>query len=406
MAKTGLTAKRHTFDYDGSGKKARNFIMMLSTYGKVRTMTKAFIFDVNTLKGEQRVHVEKRVRKLRKAIQDGTFTPTTFYANVTDDHVITNGDKNEITIDASEEKPLALIDAYQRMGALESLRKESEKVSKLVDNLPVPLIIYTDPDKRQENFLNINNVLPVSAPQMMSLKVLSGNIDPKLLPLFEVGRDVAIALNNDVNSPLSRSIKFDSASKSPISLRFLLSDDNLAFSLVGTAKILEKWGKGVDDYVSLLTEIYQAVKDELPELLTSEKLLSPPPTGPNGSAAMWIMVANIAAYRLHLLGRDSLTDNDQTIILEAISDVFDRNTEDGYATKRKKDLSGEFASAIFRDITEDDASEIGTHDGLPIALILLLGNSTFNCEKLPVERKKRGRKKAAVAVAEEVNDVD
>lgn len=405
-----LEAKKNVWDLNGDGKNKRAYMQMGLNFGLYRTLVKSDIFDPAKSTGEQREIVKNRVNKLRKAIVSNKYTPTTFNAVINKQKVEMNGKNAIIYVEPTDQ--LSLLDGGQRTEALNQLRAESPKMARLIDNLPVPLLIYLDPEHRQADFINLQDRLPVNGSHMTALKVLGQDFDAKLLPLMELARDIALAMYGDALNPFYKKIKFSSSSGAPIELKSILSAgaSDLSYSLVGAAKILEKSGKTAKWYSDLMTELYTAVLEEGPDALNLGKLLCLPPEGKKGSVSSWINITNVIAYRLFLRNQDDLTEADKEIALDAISDVYDEKIEGDYSTVRKRTLAGNFTVAAFHDMADDEDCEFGFHFGCVLPLVLLWGSSCLNIERLaPIGSKKKDRKPKktkSVELSSENDEID
>ncbi len=394
--------------------KERKYITAEMNYGKARKTLKADIYNPSSTDGEQRPKQNEQVRVLRNAIMDGSYTPDAFTASVKDGHNITY-EKSQAIVEVLDTEPLALINGFQRFTALEELRAGNVP-TRLIDNLPVTCMIMLDPEKRKENFVNLNKGKPVNKTHLLNLMVdsklvLRGNVDATLVAS---AREIAQALQKNGDSHLNNLINLSGYGGASIPLASIASyhKSEQPKSLYGTALICRDFGKDVQWGVDRLVEAWGLLRDQCADLIEAGNVLCPPPDGKNAGAALVVGLGNLLAYRLKLLDQEESTDVDVEMFINAAREAL--SVGDDNTVSQMRTLLGNFAAEFLKDLaelSEEDALPIGFHDGLPIALSKMFSAKAYGREELPKEKKaKKPRKAVATPKEEEVpettNDVE
>ena len=370
----------------GEKDKGRRYLVVDANYGKIRTVCKPEVFDAEKFSGEQRIQVKNRVNKLKRDISAGEYTPTSFYA------VLTNQKVDVVdkiaTIEINPTEPIVILDGCHRSAALETIRAESPRMTKLVDNLPILLMVSLDPSKRKQDFINLQDRLPVNSSHMLSLKIGQGM--PNFSKTWQLARDIALALHKTDGSPLHNLVKFDSSSNAPVELKQLItsSASDGAYSLFTTARILEKYDKKVSFAIETALKVYATIKESCAETIQQKKLLCLPPVGAKGAASLFVVLLNCMLYRLYIADRERMVQSDRNALIRGIKEVLDEEVNGDYSVQRKRKLAGGFADFFFEDILEKNEF-VGGHCGIPVPLIVLTSHSAWSVEKLPAIHKKK-----------------
>ena len=407
-------------DFDVSGF-SRKYIVGAMRYGNMRTVVGAETFDSKTGQGEQRAVIAAHAKKLKRDMALGKFSPTTWTIGTRDFHrKAIKVDKNQMaTLEVDEKNKLPLLDGNNRTEALELLRVEGGAMQRTVDNQMIPYLLYLDGDTR-EDFITLQAGRPVSRDHILSVRISTGLVDSKFAPYYAVATEAAQILHSEVESFCHNLIQFDSKGvKLPLSLNTLCSKSasDLAFSLYGGAKIACHYLKGesVENQAKWLSkqilEAYNVIKGSpsISKLLENGYLLSPIPKGTKAGTTMLLAIGNMLAARLMLTDKKEASEDCLDLLHECVETNLGVLIRGNSSADKKRELFNPFCVDFFEDlvatsnketISEDEDDEIdvpkkyiGGHEGIPIILITLLSQSTFNVSKIPSEGKKRGRKK-------------
>jgi hypothetical protein len=385
------------------GNAERKYMVVTLPFKQAREILKARYFSVDSGEGEQRGAVASHVSNIRKDMENDKFSPTPAAAGLTDASLQGMQLKDNIaTVVVTE--PLPLLDGGQRFGALEALL---EKDKQEVLDLPITFSLYLD-TRNKENFLNAQKGRPVDKAHMLSLQVGASLNNTKIGPYLSKAMDIARILYNDEKSPFYKLIKFDTQSKAPYPISTLCAKgaSDLATSLVGLAKLAEKFGKDTTWAANAITTIYQAVKDKAPELLQLGKVLTPPPEGSRGSATMWIGLGTLLAYHWALpeyKDKEFIEGTGVDKLVETAKKSCDHMIRGNFAGPKKRSLMGDMAYSYYAEVNTVKFY----NEEIPLDLVEILSYSAFNIKKpkkaKPVKAKgKPGRKPKAKTKPEEV----
>ncbi len=311
---------------------------------------------------------------------DGNFTPSSVSASVGDRKY--EADEKKFKMHLEEGEALPLIDGGHRFRSIEEI---VESGNELAAQLPITILLHIDGDSRKD-FLNLQYGRAVDKSHMMSLQA-SGKDN--------VVFSIAKLLNTGEASPFYKMIKFDSRSNAPLPISSLSGKgkSDIASSLVGATKVISREGKGADWYVSILTKVFNILKEHSPATLEIGKILCPPPEGRKGAASMLVGVANLVAYKLLSTKTDVV---DEKKLLECVDNNLDLETKGNLSGPNKRSLLGKFAGKYLDDMDGDK------HSGVPLDLLSLFSTSAFGLSKVPKVKAKRtgGPKKAKPKVVE------
>jgi N6-adenosine-specific RNA methylase IME4 len=371
----------------------REYIVLTANYGQARRLFQPDLFRVTTGQGEQRAIVPAHVRKLRKEMDSGDYTPTPVSAGLRPRHVNNltfegEGPTRTATLLVEPGDPLPLIDGGHRLHVLEDLRKEAEQACKdpqtreegertlaRLDAVPITTVIHLG-GNTQVDFLNLQKGKAVDASHVFSLKVCSGggeeNRDVKL------AYDVAKLLNDNPDSVFHRMVRFSSSSQAacPVSTLCSKGSSDLASSLLGLVRAGE--GRSAEWLAFQVVTACKCVEKEAPDLLEEGMLLTPPPNGCRGSYTMLVGLAVALAFRLKLTGEDIASERDRAQLVEAARTALAHGVGGNFSGPVKRRLLGEFAREFFGDMLH-----LEKHHGIPVGLIKALSASAFGVPPLP-----------------------
>lgn len=412
---TGNYTKWTMFDHERTYGTVQNL-----PYSEAAELMMAVRYNGQTGKGSQRELVDGHVRKLKKEIEQGRFTPTPVSASCTKkqiDSLVLNPD-GTFSLQVDSENPLHQSDGGHRFEAIGRVIKDLRKQLESADNsdqanlsrwlnqaqsLPVTVTLYFDGEPA-EDFVRLQLGRPVDASHLLSLSV-----QQKLLadPAVKMGFDVARALQKKDESPFKSFIRFDSRGKLPLPINSLCSRgaSDIATSLVGLSRVwIAHDKKNIDMLAELVCKSYQALReaDRLMAdsgeigILDYGKVLTPIANeGKRGQATMLIGLATCLAYRLASTGRAEPTDQDLSLLIECASNHLNKTVNGNLSGPTKRSLLGDFAKDFFLDLDE------GKHKGIPVFLLKTLSASTFGVPPIPKEPKKKKSKKKEEVVAKE-----
>jgi hypothetical protein len=381
-----LKGKVQKFDLTGESNRGRSYITVDTNFGTLERYFKVSVYDVATRSGEQREPIQRRVNYLKKQISNERYTPDVFQASIATVDQLKFDDKGNVQVTLDENAKLALLNGLQRFTALKQIKNDSSDttVSRKIDNLPIPMLLYLQPEKRKMDFANLNNDQPVSRSHLLNIRIDEGLVDPKKQKFLETARNIAIAVNKDDVGPFYRMVSFGgNESVAPLSLSALASDrkgDGI-MTLFYTARLLRNMEATPDSFYENLNYIYAAIKNHT-SAADIGNLLCVPPEGPRGAANLLIGVVNQWMYYLYLHQRNKPTAKDIEVLQAALTE-FESPVDGDLSSKRRKTLMKNFAQTLFQSISEDDDSNIACHFGIPISLLVTVGNSCFDVDAPP-----------------------
>lgn len=414
-----ITTKYHSFDLSGGAitNAARRFCLITLNYGLIRQHVEADIYDIETGKGEQRKGIERRVKQLRKAIVNHKLTPAPIEVCALPEH-IESIDGDNITLKFNG-VTMPLLNGLQRIEALESVRDEGGPGSareRLVDNLPFPVIVHLDPDRRKEDFLNLNNGFPVSKSHILQLKIDTGTVDIRSAPYLKRARDIAIKFHNNEESPFYNIIEFDQTTSASLNGGVLMTErrTDQIMSLFGSARLMELYSKDVNWFSDIFHKIYKIIKDNTKAFDEDYLLELPDQNGGKykSGASFLIGIVNQIVYYLYLNKKEYIDKNSEKLLIKSAL-VFESFVDGDTSSKRRATLMREFAQTLFKDFLVEN-TKFSSHEKIPLTLITFFSPGCFGVEtpsvpKQPTQTVKKGKKKkdvVKVAVAEfQVSDI-
>lgn len=383
---SGPSVKWNLFDH------IRNYGTATVTFSEATEAVMAVRYNGVTGKGQQRELVDAHVRKLRKELEHGTFTPTNVSASCSKKHL--DNLRNEggvFSLEVDSDDPLLHSDGGHRYSALSQIIKDlQDKISKEKDdeklaqlnrwleqakNLPVTITIYFDGNPQQD-FINLQAGKPVDASHMLSLKMQHTGVDN---PAVKLAFDVAKMLHKTEGSPVHNSVRFDSRGKLPMPINSLCarSGSDLSSSLVGLAKVGLANGLSAQELTNCVTEAFKYIEKHSPQLLEYGKVLAPLSNqGAKGSTTLLVGVGLCLAYRT-----SNPDEQDLARLLASVSKTLNVSTSGNLSGQAKRQLLGAFAKDYFADFEQEK------HNGIPVGLLRTLTASSYNVSAPPKPTK-------------------
>jgi hypothetical protein len=370
----------------------RRYIEVSVPFSVARLCFRTDVFGVEE-EGEQRESIDAWVKRLKKEIASGNFTPTQFGVGLRQRHRDKiNLNKNTAALTISESDPFPILDGGHRFAALELLREETEGTpfSKLVDNLPIGVRVYLDGNPRVD-FINLQAGKPVHPSHILMMRIKENLLNKDLFATYQFAQVVAELLNENVESPFYHQIRFSGGS-APLVFSALATKggSDTATSLIGGAKLALEHKKTSEWYANVVVEVFKQIKRLVPDALNAGRLLCPPPNGKKGSASLLVGIANVIAFR-EILTEKEFDFGDW--FKDCVDEVFNtRVTGNALSGPGKRMLLKDFTTGFFDDICGGSEPKVANHFGIPMPLVRLFGAGSFAVPKLATPGKKRGRK--------------
>lgn len=389
---TGEATRWVLFDHERAYGTVQNL-----PFKDAQELIMAHRFNGETGRGSQRDLVDAHVKKLRKEMAAGEFTPTNTAASCSKKHrdkLVVQGGRFTLEVDSDD--PLTETDGGHRYGALCLIRDDLKKqladapdaedadtVKRWLDqveNLPVTVTVYFDGDA-QKDFVKLQAGKTVDATHVLSLRVKKGlEADPAVKLAF----DTAKVLNNTPGSPFHGYIRFDSRGALPLPINTLCARgaSDIATSLVGLARVGMLADQDAEWLAGVFMAAYQAVEKQAPELLKYGRVLTPVANeGKKGQSTMLCGLATMLAFRLVKQGRTKPTPEDLFAVADAARETMRETVVGNFSGPLKRTIMGAYAANMLRDL------DVPKHDSngkeIPVDLIKCLSASTFAVEPLP-----------------------
>lgn len=388
-----LRGKLMTWSLSEDPAQGDKFFQTVINYGLLRNHVYADVYDATTDSGEQRIAGERHLGRLRSAIENGEYTPQVFNLSILD---IT---KAEVDTDGNIEFPLsttnklAILDGGTRFRALEKIRASKEAYHTPIDNLPIPILVYFQPEKRKRDFSNLNAGTKVNKSHLQSLEIASGRLKADKFPFFERAKAISLLLNSNEFSPLRDKITYgntDDTGKIQFSQIATDHSGSLIASLYSTNNFLKLDDSTNENFVELFCDLYDLIKERT-DAATPGKLLALPPEGAKGNVANWVSFVNTTFYYLYLRQQMDqsydVSDNSHHIV--SCAKIYDDLVAGDISRRRRQHLSQTYALKLFSSLLEENGCPAGAHFGIPIPLLTLTSSSSFNIEMLPSLKKIR-----------------
>lgn len=370
----------------------RRYVLYQTTYGEIKELFQTFTYSAAGNRGEQREQVATHVNKLRRAMEEGDYTPTSFSAALNKTHRdALKIHEGIVSLSIDSDNPLRNIDGGHRFAALSTLCEIEEYRSKIT-SIPVDLFIYLDGDAKTD-FVNLQAGRTVDRAQQKSMSL--SNFDDEEKFAFRIAQE----LNKDnrtgqKRSPLVKMIRFDTKTKSPIPIQTLLAKGSeIALSLSGAARICQKYEREMDWYCDLFGQVHHELETEAPAVLEPTKVLCPPPEGKNVGAKMLVGVVNMVAYRLCLLERRNMNQDDKALLVKAAK--ANLNHDRGGSVNHRAYI-GQFTQSFLGDLIKGKDAPFAGYEGVPRPLVGLFSTSTFGLPKMEAAAMKELRRELNV----------
>jgi hypothetical protein len=374
-------------------------------YCEAKLYIKPVRFNGQTGAGQQRETVEGHVRRLKKEMAAGNFTPTNVSAACSKKHCesLTLKGDGTFQLEVNSEDPLLHTDGGHRFealnGLIQELKEKSEKASakdkerlsrwlEQARNVPVTVTVYFDGDPAQD-FVRLQQGRSVDSAHMLSLKLYQTMLGD---PAVQMGFEVAKLLHKQEGSPIHHQVRFDSRGELPLPVSTVCSTgaSDLGTSLIGLARVgrMGEKAREPDWLAGVVTAAFKALQKDASTLLTAGKVLTPlSDGGTKGSTTMLIGAGVVLAYRLSVLGHEAPTEEDLSRLVRAAKYALGEPVGGNFSGPTKRKLLGAFAKNFLEDVGGDK------HEGLPVGLLRTLSPSTFGVGPLPREKKQKGERK-------------
>lgn len=379
---TKLTGEVYEWQLNGH---VRKYGVSTLPYRRFVTIARTNLFDATTGKGEQREQVKPHVSKLRNAMLLGEYTPTSVAVGTYEHHrhnLTVQAGQFALTLEDGDYLPLT--DGGHRISSLKSILEDltrqyhsdevidkgriSEAMEE-VESLPITFILALDGDT-QKDFANLQEGRRVNASHLFSLRVMKHMMDPAMQKAFELAQ----LLDTKKGSPFEGLIRFDSTGMKPLPISTLCARgaSDLATSLVGMAKIVEKFSLKPAFATDILVQSFKALEKEAPDLLERGRILTPiKNSGGKGSSTMLVGIGVVMAYRMGGLGHKKVSPSDLEAMVETARSTLDHTVEGSFSSQEKRTYVKNFAQLLLEDIDEP------MHDRLPVGLLETLSTSAF-----------------------------
>lgn len=391
-----LSGEAHVWSFGG---RSRVYAVVTLSYSRACDLILPYHFDATKGTGEQRALVDSHVKKLKKEMLAGNYTPTPVSAGLHPDHkkalLIDNG---RYTLEVDPGTPLPQTNGQHRFAALADIRKmyleqtksedavkveEANKMIASIDSLPITVQIALDGNPASD-FVNLQASRAVDKAHMLALRIHQDETDPAAQMAFRAARQ----LHNHEESPFRDMVRFDSRGTLPLPVTTLCSRgaSDIATSLVGLSRVAIHFEKEENHASFAVVSVFKAISELAPDLQGYGKVLTPMKDGgKKGPSTMYSGLASCLLFRLLLDGRVLPTEEDKKHLAECATETLDEFVEGGFSSARKRELMGRFAKRYFSDV----ACQL--HHGVPTDLVRILSSSTFGVEKLPNVRRRGSR---------------
>lgn len=380
----------------------RLFSELTLPFADIVNLVEPVPFDARTGRGSQRQQFSSHVSSLRREINTGAFTPTTWSANVPPElqkSVQLSSDGTAFTLNLKDGQSLLLTDAGHRRAALLTLHEEwvdslgkaktfaerarAEQAVADIEALPITVLLYLNGDP-QSDFLNLQKGRSVDKTTVLTMSIERGEFDD---PAYPLAKSVADLLHKDRQSPFFGLIQFDSTKpvKDPVrfSTLFARGSSDQGYSLVGLAKVGSYFGMDGKRLANAVVQTFQALKTRAAKESTFECLrhgfpLAPPEAGGKcGSCTMLLGLGVCVAFHMGLLGQSIPGHDILGRAVDAARRTLSEPVRGNFGGPLKRKWLGDFAMDFFRDISGE------VHEGLPLLLCQILSAGTFGRVALP-----------------------
>lgn len=383
-----ISGKYETWKYSSE----RRYANVTLTCEQLDQLATTYLFKAKGGAGEQRSSRPAHVKKLRKAMREGTFTPTSLSLGLRDSHKkVLQAEDGKFTLtfplrDGKKENRLALTDGGHRKAMVEEEleavglaldkcddedeRSELEQQRADLLNLPFPCVLHLD-GETDHDFVNLQAGLAVDRSHLLSMGIRHKDVkDEKVQGAYRLAR----ALNEQKNGPLFGIIQMDS-DKSPLSVPLsslvTKSSSSLSFSLAGLYQMGVDYGRTTEELAELVRSVDTTLREACPEALEPGHFLRPYKDGGNkGQVSLLIGISTLMAFRQG--GKPSLTAEDWEALVDSIGHADMSGEVNGdFGDPRKRQLLGDLAALLF------DKFDCDKEGDLPTGLVNSLSLSAY-----------------------------
>lgn len=386
MSTAKLSGKLRVWSLSNDPNKGKRYFHDYLPYREFRRYTMKEVYNPVDNTGEQREALDRDIAKMKSEIANENYTPQVFNISVTDLSIANVDDKGNVIIPLYEDNKLAIMDGGTRHTVLEILRQD-DKYRNVIDQLPIDMLIYLDPDQRKQNFMNLNGGKKVNRSHIEAMKAATGRMRATKLEIFQPAMELVKLVNNDESSPLHSKIGYGQTNQTGLLQLTQVCADHKAClnaSFYGSIKILNVIEKNINWYAEHLKSIYGLLQERT-DYIEPGKLLAMPPDGAKGNVANLISLVNTTIYYLYLKKEMNqsyeLEDNASHII--KCANVYNNPVNGDISRQRRILLSQGYGQKLFSEAEEDPDVPCGFHFGLPIPLLIHTSESSFGVEKMP-----------------------
>ncbi len=369
-----IKGKVYTFDLSHGLGTGRKYIVTSIPYHIFRQYFHKDVYDPFSGTGEQRVAGQRKIAKMVKEISNGNYTPTIFNAGIPDGLEV-KIDQGNVEIPLNENNPkFVILDGGTRFDALEQIRSSNELSTRLVDALPIPLIVYLD-DRHKSDFINLQAGTPVSRSHLLAMSIDTEIVPNKDLSTLTRAQKIAKLLHTTEGNPFYELVSFGQEEGGSLAFNVLatMRKGSLSHSLCGASKILMSINQPINMwYVNLLKDVYEFAQ----QVGVTEKglLLCLPPNGPKGAANLLIGATNVWAYYLYMHELDAPRQIDIDLLNDALL-TFNESVGGSFTAQRTQTLMCEFAQQLFVRACKSNPEKFLA--GIPQGLIVTTSDSSF-----------------------------
>jgi hypothetical protein len=367
------------------GGVPRRFLNLTLPFGQCERMFDCTTFNARTGLGEQRVEADAHVRKLSKAMDDGTFTPTGVTAQTRESHraaIEWLDGRARLALAA----PLPLTNGQHRFAAVRRILARLDKqgdaaAAARVRAAPVPVLVLLDGCPKRD-FLRLQMGKAVDPATLLSMRILTGDLPGRGGAEAMRAMECARLLHADPDSPFNRAIKFDSRGTAglPITSLCARGGSDLSFSLVGLARACPDPLRAA----AAVVHAAEAVREHAPGAMGDGQCLEPPPDGGRGQATLLVGVAIGLDHMARVRGEWPPSPETLAAVGAAAAAVFDRPVAGNLSGPAKRGMMGAYLVELFAG-TEG----VEMHDDIPLELLKLVPPSAVGADPLPRPKPKR-----------------
>jgi hypothetical protein len=381
------------FTWDLNRDAPRRFVKLTLPYEQARLAIKTKLYNGYSGDGEQRPANERHVNKLRRAMEDGSFTPGTDVCA----HVRPKArkavefyerDGREYARLAVQDEPVANIDGHQRMAGLEQLYQSGRED---VLRQPISVTLYLDGDA-QSDFVNLQLGKAVDTAHLMAMRTQKRMVAGKNADAVALGFEVARELHRREAGFFRKQIRFDGNGTADLKVNAICAagSSDCSFSLAGLARLGQLTDRDAKALAEAVESVCSLLNARASELTQRGMLLTPPPDGTKGSATLLIGVTTLYLFRGYAQGR-SPNDPDKDRLIKAARLTLADEANGRFTAPHRRQLLGRFAREYLADLPGPK------HGDLPVSLLEVFVPSAYGAPALPKGGVKPAREKAGAA---------